>query len=155
MIISQSVIEALQASVKLHWRAIHVYTLQAAHFARWGYPKLAEKAKADAAEETEHLSKLTARLELANFAPECVLEGDCTIARHDFAGQLVLNLALENSAAEVERAGIYTACEAMDDGSAKVFRELLEGSEESIREIEAAQQVITEIGLENYLANQV
>jgi len=36
-----------------------------------------------------------------------------------------------------------------------VFADLLEGSEESIKDIQAVQSVIKQIGLDNYLADNI
>jgi len=76
-------------------------------------------------------------------------------ARHDVQAVLAQALALENGAAEIERAGIQTAREAMDDGTAHLLRHNLKGSEQSILELEAELKVLSEIGLQNYLANKV
>jgi bacterioferritin (cytochrome b1) len=40
---NDKVIETLQASLRLHWTAIEVYSSQASHYERWGYLKLAQK----------------------------------------------------------------------------------------------------------------
>lgn len=149
-----SVIEALQASVSLHLLAIENYQAQAAHFDRWGYSKLAARYAEDVAEEREHLSKCFARLEYYDVQPTCDHEHP-DWPRHDFEGILAANLVLESTAADVERTNIL-ACRAVgDEQSALVFVDLLAGSEGSIKEIEAAQKVIDQIGLDNYLANQV
>jgi bacterioferritin len=154
MNLETNTVQALQASVKAHWTAIHFYKLIAGQFGRWGYSKLAEHFKGEAADEQMHLDKLIERLELADVAPTC--EGESLEpARHDVQAILAQALALENGAAEIERAGIQTAREAMDDGTSHLLRHNLEGSEQSILELEAELRVLSEIGLQNYLANKV
>lgn len=148
------VIDALQASVRLHMTAIETYQSQAEHLDRWGYGKLAAAYRGDVDEERGHLSKVQTRLEYYDVQP-AFDHDQPDWPRHDFEGILAANLSLESNAAEVERANVL-ACRAVgDELSAEIFSELLEGSEASVAEIEATQRVIEQIGLDNYLANQV
>lgn len=151
---ADSVIAALQSSASLHLTAIENYQAQAEHFDRWGYSKLAAKFRADVEEEREHLRKVQARLEFYDVQPTCD-RVEPEWPRHDFEGVLAANLALEMGAAEVERANILAARAVGDELSALIFSDLLEGSEGSVKEIEAIQRVLEQIGLDNYLANQV
>lgn len=149
-----SVIEALQRAVSLHLTAIENYQAQHAHFERWGYPKLAEHAKADAKEERGHILAVYGRLEYFD-VPATYEHEAPSWPRHDYDGILAANLALEEMACEAEKAGVL-ACRAVgDEASALVFAELLQGSEQSIKEIEATQRVIEQIGLDNYLSTKV
>lgn len=150
MKLDSNTIRLLTQSVDAHWSAIQTYTAQAAHFKRWGYPKLAAKAAEDAKEELTHVMALLERLEL----------GDATVSgagwpRHNIVGILTSNLSLENAAASIERNGIETARESADEGTAHMFADNLEGSESGIREIEAAQRTIEQIGVDNFLAAQI
>lgn len=148
------VIDALQASVRLHMTAIEHYQSQAEHFDRWGYGKLADEGRGEADEERRHLHEVQARLEFYDVQPAFDHEQP-DWPRHDFEGILASNLAMETAAAEVERANV-AACRAVgDEISAVIFTQLLEGSEEAMAAIEAKQRVIEQIGVDNYLANQV
>lgn len=148
------VVEKLQASAALHLTAIENYQAQAEHLDRWGYGKLAAACREDVEEERGHLREVQARLEFYDVQPSYDHEQP-DWPRHDYEGILAANLALESAAAEVERAAVV-ACRAVgDELSALVFAKLLAGSEASVAEIEAVQKVIEQIGLDNYLANQV
>lgn len=148
------VVNALQASVRLHLTAIENYQAQAEHFDRWGYAKLAEKCRGDATEEREHLTAVMSRLEYYDEQP--VYDHDePSWPRHDYEGIVAANLELETAAAKVERANVL-ACRAVgDEVSARIFADLLEGSEGAVAHIEAVQKVLEQIGVDNYLANQV
>jgi len=148
------VTEALQSSVRLHLTAIENYQAQAEHFARWGYSKLGEKYLADAEEEREHFRMVAARLEYYDAQP-VYDHTQPNWPRHDYEGILSANLDLESGAASVERTNVLKCREVGDELSAKVFAKLLKGSEASIAEIEAIQKVIEQIGVDNFLANQV
>lgn len=148
------VIDALQASVRLHLTAIENYQAQAEHFGRWGYAKLSDKYRCDVEEERGHLAKVLSRLEYYDEQPTYEHD-EPSWPRHDYEGILSANLELESMAAKVERANVLTCRAAGDELSALIFASLLEGSEGSIAEIEAIQKVLEQIGLDNYLANQV
>jgi bacterioferritin (cytochrome b1) len=148
------VVDALQTAVRMHLTAIEHYQTQAEHFARWGYGKLAAAFAEDAEEERGHLKMALGRLEYYDVAPE-MDHPSPEWPRHDFEGVLAANMTLEDEVAGAERAAILACRAAGDELSALVFAELLKGSEASIAEIEATQRVIEQIGLDNYLANQV
>lgn len=149
-----SVEAALQLIASLHWLAIEQYTLQASHLGRWGYPKLAAHAAADAEEEREHLLKVLERLEYYDIEPTCDHER-AEWPRHDVEGMLAANYALEVKVMEAERGCVLVARDAGDELTALVFADLLAGSEKSVKEIEAERRIIDQIGLDNYLANKV
>ena len=152
--VSQTVVDYLQASVSLHLTAIENYHSQSMFYARWGYSKLAERYKADAKEERGHLSQVVTRLEFYD-VPMSFAHDSPSWPRHDFEAALQANYELEMKAAGVERAAILACRESGDELTALVFAGLLQGSEASIADIEGIQRVIEEIGLDNYLANQV
>lgn len=146
-----AIVDALQASCRLHLTAVEHYTGLAAHLERWGYHQLGERFSGDADEERGHLRLVMGRLEYFDVAP--ALDHKLpSWPRHDYAGILNANLLLETAAAAVERANIAISREAGDEQTALVFVTLLAGSEQSVLEIEAAKQIITEIGLDNYLS---
>lgn len=151
---SNGVLDALQESVRAHWTAIHQYSILAAHFLRWGYLKLYASASADVKEEQEHLHRLLLRLEFFDTAPKFYPSAVEELPRHDFSAILAANLALERTAAAIEQAGIKRARDGRDELTAEVFEENLKGSEDAIRDITAAQRIVSQIGLDNYLANQ-
>jgi bacterioferritin (cytochrome b1) len=150
----QTVVAALQTSVSLHLQAIEHYQALAEHFDRWGYPKLGDKYRADVDEERGHLHKVMERLEFYDVQPTYE-HASPAWPRHDLPGILDANLLLETTAATAERSNVLASRAAGDERSAIVFAKLLKGSEASIEEITAAQQVIEQIGLDNYLATFV
>lgn len=150
--ISPAIIEALQASTRLHWAAIEHYSTLAAHLTRLGYVALAKKANEDADDERAHLNRLLGRLEVFATAP-ATDHAAPVWPRNDVPGILNRSLELEQSAAAVERAGILTAREDGDEVTAEIFSDLLESSETSIAEIETQLALIAALGLQNYLTN--
>jgi bacterioferritin len=151
---SEDIIPRLQASLKLHLSQWEAYEGQANHFERWGYPKLAKDWFAYAKEERGHARKIIARLEFYDIAPDFAHD---TVAwpRHDFEGVLDSNYEGDQRASQAERDGYMTCSEAGDANGARLFQELLKGSEDSMAGIEAIRREIEQIGLDNYLANKV
>lgn len=153
-IVQGGVVAALQGAVSLHLTAVEHYQSLSTHFGRWGYAKLAAKYKEDAEEERGHLKSLMERLEYYDVQPTYDHDQP-SWPRHEYEGILSASYDLESGAANFERAAVLACRQAGDERSALVFAANLEGSEASIAEIEAIQRVIEQIGLDNYLANQV
>lgn len=145
------VVHALLASSRLHLSAIEFYVGVAEHIERWGYPRLADRYRDEAVEERGHLVACLARLEFFDVGA-AYDHATPTWPRHDYAGIIQAAYRLERAAADVERDGVL-ACRAVgDEQSALVFAALLEGSEDALAKLEAAQVVIGEIGLDGYLS---
>lgn len=147
------IIQALNASLAAHLTAIETYADLAACHDRAGLTKLASHWRDEATEEREHLDRILKRLEFFD-AEEDFTHAAPGEADEDPAATLDMVLAMERSAAAIERAGILTAREAGDEGTADVFRENLKGSESAIYELMAWQRAIAIMGRENWLANQ-
>lgn len=149
----EGLVDIMQESLALHWSQAEAYETQSGHFRRWGYPKLADTWAAYAVEERGHVSKLVDRLEFYNVEP--TREHEVTEwPRHDFPGVLDSNYDGDIEAAEVERNGFIAATQAGDADTARIFADLLNGSEQSAQNIESLREVIGTIGLDNFLANQ-
>lgn len=149
-----AVVDCLQNAVSLHLTAVEHYATIAEHLDRAGYHKLGDRFRNDAEEERGHLKKAVERLEYYQTAP-VLTHAAPTYPRYDVPGILAASLTLEESAAAAERQHVTECRAAGDELSALVFAELLAGSEESIKNLEADRFVIGQIGLDNWLANQV
>jgi bacterioferritin len=134
--------------------AIEQYQAQAEHFRRWGYKKLAEEAAEEGVGEQYHLKIVTERLEFYDISPGYEHSAP-EWPRHDYEGILDANYVLESGAMYAERAIIRVARDAGDEITAKIFADLLAGSEASVSEIEATKKLIEAIGLDNFLADKV
>ena len=149
------IIGKLKDSAQLHVAAIVVYQQQAIHLKEWGYAKLAARIAADAEEERGHLNRLIARLEFMDEPQDLPPQPTPVWPRHDMLQMLTVNLMLERQAAQLEREGIRAACDGGDEGTAEVFRENLQGSEDGVQAFKADLKVIEQVGLQNYLTAQV
>jgi hypothetical protein len=147
------IVDALQKTVQLHLSQAEAYEGQAAHFARWGYPVLADEYSDYADEERKHLMLAINRLEFFDVQPDVAHE--VTVwPREDFEGILDSNYAGVVEAAAAERDGFMRAIAVGDPTTAKLFAKLLRGSEDGMNTVEAIRSVIATIGLDNFLANK-
>jgi bacterioferritin (cytochrome b1) len=147
-------VDALQRSANLHWTAIEHYASMAAHLTRIGYAKLGARFDRDAEEERGHLRRVLDRLEF--FRVQVSYDhAQPSWPSGDVPGMLTASLSLESYAAVAERHNIVASRSIGDEGSTVVFVELLAGSETSIRELEADIFLIGQMGLDNWLANQM
>lgn len=149
------VIECLQECVALHWVAVMAYKSQQHHFQRLGYKKLADRAKDDVAEETEHLGRIMERLE--EFDCSCDMEHDIYESPRmpDVKGILEFNLKLEREACDCERSCVTTARGVGDEITARLVAKNLQGSEDSIVELEAFLKQLEVVGQDNWLADKL
>lgn len=150
----QAAIDALQASVRLHWQAIEAYTLAASYCGvSLGLSKLAARFLEEATDEHKHLMSLADRLRAIEAVPDTAHEPGAI--PDDVPGILEAALSLESRASEVERAGVLACRDVGDEISARVIAANLEGTEEFIVWLEAARRQIGLMGLDNWLSTQV
>lgn len=148
------VIEALNAALTIELTAINQYFIQAKMCANWGYQRLAKKHREESIGEMKHADALIERI--------LFLEGIPNIARYDpirvgadVKKQLENDLALETGGVKAYNAAIELAREHKDAGSRDVMERILVDSEHHVDWLESQLHVIKEIGLENYLAEQL
>lgn len=148
------VVTALNASVAKHLQEIEINRNLAAFYGRHGFPKLAAHFAEDVGYEGEHLARLLGRLGFLDAAPDYTHEPPFAPgAVGEVASVFTSLLAVIESSSEVERAGILTAVEAGDEGTAEVFRENLKGSEGASLEVRGFLDAIAAVTPQNWLAN--
>jgi bacterioferritin (cytochrome b1) len=133
--ISPDVEQLLQAAVAAHLAAVEQFTGQYQHLKRWGYKSLAQSMHKESRVERDHWKELLKRLEFFDIAADYG-HPQPDWPRHDIAGMIRADLAMEERAADIERRGIEAAYGATDPGSSEVFRSLLKGSEKAIARFE-------------------
>lgn len=146
-------IDALLAATRLHWTAIEAYTL-AASLCRvtFDLSKLADYFGGEADDERVHLGRLIDRLRALDVDPTAEHE---SISIPGGPVELIsASLSLETDARDTERAGVLACRDAGDEISAGVLAENLEGTEDSIRHLEAERRQIVLMGVQNWIASQ-
>ena len=134
--------------------AINQYMVQSEMCDNWGYDKLHKAIEKEAIDEMKHAEKLIARI--------LFLEGSPTVSRlnainigGDVPAFFKNNWAAEAGAIKSYNEGIRLAHEALDHGTRELLDSILKDEEGHIDYIEAQQDQIKQMGLQNYLTEQI
>ena len=148
------VIAVLNQVLKAELTAINQYFLHAEMCENWGYYKLAKHTRRESIEEMTHAEKLMERILLLDGTPNMSDYFKINIGA-DVRAQLQNDLQVEYDAVKRLNAGIETCVDASDNGSRDLLEEILTDEEEHIDWLEAQLGCIKEMGIENYLAEQM
>jgi bacterioferritin len=148
------VIAVLNEVLKAELTAINQYFLHAEMCENWGYEKLAKHTREESIEEMQHAEKLMERILLLDGTPNMSDYFKINIGQNVKA-QLQNDLNVEYTAVKRLNKGIETCVEAGDNGSRDLLEELLTDEEEHIDWLEGQLYAIGEMGIENYLAQQL
>ncbi len=148
------IIEALNRALTIELTAINQYFIHAKMCENWGYHRLAKKHHEESIGEMKHADSLIDRI--------LFLEGIPNIARYDVirAGtgvkdQLEHDLKLELGGVKVYNAAIDLAVQIKDAGSREILEHILSDSEAHVDWLESQLNIIKEVGLDNYLSQQL
>lgn len=148
------VIDALNRALTIELTAINQYFVQAKMCKNWGYQRLAKKHWEESMGEMKHADTLIDRI--------LFLEGVPNIARYDVIRvgttvkeQFENDLKLELAGSKFYNDAIDLCLKAKDGVSRETLEHILEESEEHVDWLETQLGLIKEIGLENYLAEQM
>jgi bacterioferritin len=148
------VISVLNQVLKAELTAINQYFLHAEMCENWGYHRLAKENKKESIGEMKHAEVLMERILLLEGTPNMSDYFKINIGT-TVKQQLQSDLQLEYDAVKRLNAGIATCVAAKDNGSRELLEKILVEEEEHIDHLEAQLHAIDEIGLDNYLAQQL
>jgi bacterioferritin len=151
---NDQVIEHLGEALKAELTAINQYFLHSKMNENWGYFRLAAHYRKESIEEMVHAEKLMNRILFLDGMPNMTDIGPIKIGKNVKA-QLDSDLALELAAIHHLNTAIKQATEVGDNASRALFEEILKDEEEHVDYLEGQLHAIAEIGLENYLAQQL
>ncbi|HSE50160.1 MAG TPA: bacterioferritin [Terriglobales bacterium] len=148
------VIVMLNEVLKAELTAINQYFLHAEMCENWGYDRLAEHTRKESIEEMRHAEKLMERILYLDGTPNMSDYFKIMIGK-DVPAQFKNDLQLEYDAVKRLNDFVEKARLAGDNGSRDLFQHILEDEEEHIDWLEAQLGMIDEIGIQNYLAQQI
>jgi bacterioferritin len=148
------IIELLNAVLTNELTAVNQYFLHARLCENWGYERLWKKVRAESIDEMKHADALIERVLFLEGMPNVQRLGKVNVGE-TVPEQLRADLELERTALGVLNAGIETCRKAGDNGSAELLEDILEDEEEHTNWLEAQLALIEQVGLQNYLAQQV
>jgi bacterioferritin len=151
---SEQVLAALHEALKAELTAIHQYLLHAKMCQNWGYSRLAEYNRKESLEEFQHAESLMDRILFLKTTPnmtDLFAIKDC----NDVKEQLESDLALEMEAIARLNSAVQISSEAHDNVSRGLFDKILADEDHHVDYLEGQLHIIKEIGLSNYLAQQI
>lgn len=151
---NDQVIERLNARLADELSAVNQYIVHAEMCEDWGYDKLHDAIKGRAIEEMKHAEKLIARI--------LFLEGKPIVSKLNpihigakVEEQLKSDWEAENGAIKTYNEDINFAMEVADGGTRELLEDILEDEEKHIDWLEAQLDLIDQVGLKDYLAEQM
>ena len=134
--------------------AINQYMVHSEMCDNWGYGRLHEKIEKRAIDEMKHAEKLIARILFLEGTPIVSKLNDITIGA-DVEKQLKSDQLSEESAIKAYNAAIKESVELHDNGTRELLESILKDEEDHIDWLEAQIDQINQMGIQNYLADQL
>ena len=148
------VIQVLNDVLCAELTGINQYFIHAEMCANWRYLRLAKHARAEAIEEMKHAEQIIERILYLDGAPNMqkymkINVGQNVPEQHQF------DLALEKDAVARLNPGTELCRTKGDNGSRLLLERILKDEEEHVDWLEAQLQQIQDVGLQNYLSQQM
>jgi bacterioferritin len=134
--------------------AINQYMVHSEMCDNWGYDRLHEIAEKRAIDEMKHAEKLIARILFLEGVPVVSNLKKIHIGA-DVPKQMENDRMSEDGAIKSYNAGIKKARELGDNGTRELFESILKDEEGHIDTLEAQLDQIQQMGVQNYLAEQI
>jgi bacterioferritin len=148
------VLEVLQKALSEELQAISQYFLHGEMQNNWGYKRLYAEIKKQAIGEMKHAEELIERIIFLEGLPNLNEFPKLKIGKN-VEQQIQNDLELEKTAVAEYNQYIALARKAGDNASADLFEALLKDEEDHVDFLEAQLGMIKELGLGNYLAQQM
>jgi bacterioferritin len=148
------VIELLNEVLCAELTGINQYFIHAMMCANWRYKRLAEHSRKESIEEMKHAQEVIERILYLDGAPNMqrymkINVGQTVPEQHEF------DLSLEKDAVARLNKGTELCRSKGDNGSRLLLERILRDEEEHVDWLESQLLQIQDIGIQNYLAQQV
>lgn len=151
---SQKVIDALNAGLTIELTAINQYFVQSKMCANWGLHRLAQKHYHESIGEMKHAEMLIDRIIFLDGVPE-IARYDVIRVGTDVQEQFKYDLDLETKGVHAYNDVVNVCLAESDGGSREMVERILVESEEHVDWLESQIDLISKVGIENYLTTQV
>ena len=151
---NEKVIETLNALLADELTAINQYMVHSEMCANWGYERLHEAIEKRAIEEMRHTEKLIERIIFFDGMPVVSNLNQISIGSN-VEVQHKNDLAAEEGAVRAYNAGIGLAADVGDNGTRELLESILKDEEEHLDWLEAQLDQIEQMGIQNYLVEQI
>lgn len=151
---NEKILEALNQMLADELTAINQYMVHSEMCADWGYGELHEAIEKRAITEMRHAEKLIGRIIFLEGKP-IVSNLNPIYIGGDVETQLRNDLASETGAVKMYNDGIRLAVEVGDNGTRAMLESILHDEEDHADWLEAQLDQIAQMGIQNYLVEQV
>jgi bacterioferritin len=151
---NERIIEKLNALLADELTAVNQYIVHSEMCANWGYDRLHEADEKRAIDEMKHAEKLIARLLFLEGRPIVSRLNDIHIGA-EVEAQHKNDWSAEEGAIRAYNEGIRLAVEVADNGTRELMESILTDEEEHIDWLEAQLDQIAQMGIQNYLVEQI
>ena len=151
---NQKVIETLNTLLADELAAINQYMVHSEMCDDWGYGRLHEAIEKRAIDEMRHAEKLIARILFLDGRPIVTNLAEIKIGA-DVEAQHKNDLAAELGAVKAYNDGIQLTVEVGDNGTRELLESILKDEEDHIDWLEAQLDQIEQMGIQNYLVEQI
>jgi len=148
------VIEVLNQVLKSELTAINQYFLHGEMCSNWGYERLYKKIRDESIGEMRHAEDLIERILYLDGTPNMSDMFKISVGK-TVKEQLQSDVGLEYEAVQRLNDGIKICEAANDHGSRDLLQEILDDEEEHIDWTESQLHAIDEIGMQNWLTQQL
>ena len=151
---NQQILDLLNHLLADELTAINQYIVHSEMCADWGYEKLHDQVEKRAIQEMQHAEKLIGRLLFLEGMPVVSLLNPMHIGP-DVGAQLKNDHKAESTAIEAYNQGVRLSVELGDNGTRALLESILGDEENHIDWLESQLDQIQQMGLENYLTEQL
>jgi len=151
---NKAIIKLLNEILTGELTAVNQYFLHAKMCGDWGYAALHDYVRAESIDEMRHAEWIIERILYLNGVPNVQRLGKVNIGE-TVEEQFRADLAVEYQAVPRLRRGIELAGEHDDHGTRVLLEKILVSEEEHVDWLEAQIGLIEQIGIQNYLAQQM
>ena len=152
---SDKVIEALNDILTAELTAINQYFIHAKMCRHWGYKKLYKAIYDESIDEMKHADALIDRILFLEGVPNVQRYNKITVGE-SVKEQFELDLQMEYGAVQRFRAAIKLVRDQEgDEGTAEMLEDMLVSEEHHVDWLETQLELVTQVGLQNYLAEQI
>jgi bacterioferritin len=148
------VIDLLNEVLTGELTAINQYFIHARMCENWGYQRLWKKVRDESIDEMKHADRLIKRILYLDGLPNLQRLGKLSVGQ-TVPEQLTLDLEMEKAAIKRFNDGIAVCRDAGDNGSRELLEEMLVSEEEHANWLEEQLTLISQLGEQNYLAQQI
>jgi bacterioferritin len=148
------IIELLNEVLTAELTAINQYFIHAKMNDNWGYQRLAKKFYDESIDEMKDAEKIIERILYLDGVPNLQRYGTVAVGE-TVPEQLAIDLQTEVAAVERYNRGVALAVAKGDNGTRELLASRLTDEEEHLDWIETQLKIISDVGVEHYLAQHI